>query len=118
MSISDARLYLRLYARLRPMGELLRGRARRVRNSLVHGNPVHSVILDSVKDISDYRVHSALDLALESFASSISVANAAGAPSQGARRAVAGATAGDLPPRPLGSRLKLVPAAHASRTGT
>jgi hypothetical protein len=76
MSISDAGLYLRLYARLRPTGELLRGRARRVRNSLVHGNPVHSVILDSVGDVSNYRVHMAFDLALESFASSSSVANA------------------------------------------
>lgn len=76
MSISDAGLYLRLYARLRPTGELLRGRARRVRNSLVHGNPVHPVILDSVRDVSNYRVDSAFDLALASFASSSSVANA------------------------------------------
>lgn len=76
MSISDAGLYLRLYARLRSTGDLLRGRARRVRNSLAHGNPVHPVILDSVRDLSNYRVNSAVDLALESFASSSSLADA------------------------------------------
>lgn len=75
ISISDAGLYLRLYTGLQDTDKLLRGRARRVRNSLVHGNPVHPVILESVRDLLDYRINSALELALESFASSLSVAD-------------------------------------------
>lgn len=56
--------------RARLVIETVRARHRRVRNAVTHGNPVTSAALDSVRNFSRSMSRSALDLALNSFASS------------------------------------------------
>jgi hypothetical protein len=50
--------------------DLLQERLSRTRNALTHGNPVHPAVIDSVRDLSTYRVNAAIGVALEAFSTS------------------------------------------------
>jgi hypothetical protein len=69
-SIRDAAQCLHLHRQLERDRDLLRHRLSRTRNALVHGNPVHPVVIGTVRDLSHYRVNSAFTLALEMFSAS------------------------------------------------
>lgn len=65
-SIGDAATYLTLRAELNESCALLSDRARRVRNGIVHGNPPPTSVVESVHDISQFRVYRAFWAAIES----------------------------------------------------
>lgn len=67
-SIGDAGSYLALRGELERSRVLLAGRARRVRNGIVHGNPPPTPVVESVHDISSFRVYRAFWAATESHA--------------------------------------------------
>jgi hypothetical protein len=48
--------------------ELLRERHRRIRNAVVHGNPVHERVLASARPLGHYVAHLAFSAAVDSFA--------------------------------------------------
>lgn len=72
-SINDGSLCLDLHEQLQRHADLLALRINRVRNGLVHGNPVHERSLDSVQHISYFRVNAALQVALEAFGTGTTV---------------------------------------------
>jgi hypothetical protein len=76
VSIRDAKLCLDLHRKLEDDRDLLRDRLTRTRNGLVHGNPVHPLIIETVRDLSQYQVNTALSIALESFSTSSSFPDA------------------------------------------
>jgi len=69
-SIRDAALCLDLHRQHERDRDFLRERLRRTRNALTHGNPVHPAVIDTVRDLSTYRVNAAFGLALEMFSTS------------------------------------------------
>jgi hypothetical protein len=69
-SIRDAALCLDLLRRQEDERDLLRERLSCTRNALVHGNPVHPAVIDTVRDLSTYRVNAAIGAALEVFSAS------------------------------------------------
>jgi hypothetical protein len=69
-SIRDPVLCLDLHRRQNDERDLLRERLSRTRNALTHGNPVHLAVIDSVRDLSTYRVNAAIEVALEGFSTS------------------------------------------------
>lgn len=69
-SIRDGALGLDLHQRQNDERDLLRERLSRTRNALTHGNPVHPAVIDSVRDLSTYRVNAAIGVALEVFSNS------------------------------------------------
>lgn len=73
--ISDPAEESRSKARLLDHASVLRNRHRRVRNAVVHGNPVTAAALDSVRGYSDSVTRDALAMALESYATSRPVAD-------------------------------------------
>jgi hypothetical protein len=66
--ISDSRAEERVIAAVRASVEVLRGRHRRVRNAITHGNPVSEAAVESVRDFSQRVAGSAVNLALNAFA--------------------------------------------------
>lgn len=67
-AISDAAEEARVRDVARTEGAVVRSRHRRVRNAIVHGNPVSSAAMASVSDFSDRITRNALGIALESYA--------------------------------------------------
>ncbi len=87
-SIRDAPLCLDLHRRQENERDLLRERLSRTRNALTHGNPVHPAVIDSVRDLSTYRVNAAIGLALEVFSTSGSLDAALRARTEEQRRVI------------------------------
>ena len=56
--------------------EVVRARHRRVRNAVVHGNPVSAAALDSVRKFSEAITDDAVNLALQAFAGNTTIAAA------------------------------------------
>ena len=75
-SISDHTIYTGLIADYTAEGLVLEARRRRVRNSLVHGNPASFTVVESVREYAEFVSGSALYLALESFVDATDPASA------------------------------------------
>jgi hypothetical protein len=65
-TLLDPRAYLARYEALVAAGDRLARRTMRVRNSVAHGNPADDGVVESVRALSRYRAHVALDVALAS----------------------------------------------------
>jgi hypothetical protein len=94
-SIRDATLCLDLHRRHEHECYLLRERLSRTRNALTHGNPVHPAVIYTVRDLSTYRVNTALGVALEVFSASGSFASALRARTEDHQRLVDHLTRGE-----------------------
>ncbi|WP_150954674.1 hypothetical protein [Microbacterium testaceum] len=70
-SVDAERLHL---AAIRGEMEVVRARHRRVRNAVVHGNPVGAAALHSVRNFSRAMTDDAINLALQAFASDTTIA--------------------------------------------
>ncbi|MEV7926172.1 hypothetical protein [Kitasatospora sp. NPDC088779] len=66
-SVSDHAEYVALIEYYTAEGSVLEARRRRLRNALVHGNPVSFPIVESVREYAEFLSGSALGLGLESY---------------------------------------------------
>lgn len=69
-SLSDHSSYCALIDEYGTEGRLLEARRKRVRNALLHGNPVSFVVVESVREYAEFLSGSALEAGLEAFFSS------------------------------------------------
>lgn len=73
-SITDNNEYRALHAEYASEGTVLEARRRRVRNALVHGNPVSFEAVQSVREYAEFIGGTGLNLALESYIEGIAAA--------------------------------------------
>lgn len=73
-SLDDHTSYLVLIGEYNAEGKMLEARRKRVRNSLVHGNPASFAIVESVREYAEFLSGSALQAGLEAFVSASSPA--------------------------------------------